>query len=102
MSSYKEISTNKAKEILASDIYLLDIRDYESFSASHIDGAAHISNNNIDDFVATADKTKTTIIYCYKGISSRDAAQYLCDIGFSDVYSMQGGYGQWMGSDDKN
>ena len=102
MVSYKEISINEAKEILASDIYLLDIRDYESFSASHIDGAAHISNNNIDDFVATADKTKTTIIYCYKGISSRDAAQYLCDIGFSDVYSMQGGYEQWIDSNDKN
>jgi thiosulfate sulfurtransferase len=102
MSRYKEISTNQAKEILASDIYLLDIRDYESFNASHIDGAAHISNSNIDDFVATADKTKTTIIYCYKGISSKDAAQYLCNSGFSDVYSMQGGYGQWMDSNDKN
>ena len=102
MSSYKEISTNKAKEILDTDIYIIDIRDYESFSESHIDGADHITKNNIDDFVATADKTKTTIIYCYKGISSKDAAQYLCDIGFSDVYSMQGGYGQWMDSDDKN
>ena len=75
MGSYKEISINQAKEIISSDIYLLDIRDHESFNASHIDGAVHLSNDNIDNFLTNADKTKATIIYCYKGISSRDTAQ---------------------------
>ena len=101
MGSYKEISVNDAKEILSADIYLLDIRDHESFNASHIDGAVHLSNDNIDDFLINADKNKKTIIYCYKGISSRDTAQYFNDIGFNDVSSLQGGYGQWVDSNDK-
>ena len=46
-----------------------------------------------------ADKEKETIIYCYKGISSRDAAQYFSEIGFSEVFSMQGGYEMWVNSD---
>lgn len=101
MGSYKEISINQAKEIISSDIYLLDIRDHESFNASHIDGAVHLSNDNIDNFLTNADKTKTTIIYCYKGISSKDAAQHFSDIGFDDVFSMQGGYSEWVDSNDK-
>ena len=101
MGSYKEISINEAKEMLSSNIYLLDIRDHQSFHVSHIEGAVHLSNDNIDDFLTNADKTKATIIYCYKGISSRDTAQYFSDIGFNDVYSMQGGYGEWEDSNDK-
>ncbi|MBI33240.1 MAG: thiosulfate sulfurtransferase [Gammaproteobacteria bacterium] len=101
MGSYKNISIEEAKKILSSDIYLLDIRDHESFDTSHIDGAVHLSNDNIDDFLTNADKTKPTIIYCYKGVSSKDAAQHFCDIGFNDVYSMQGGYGLWVDSDEK-
>ena len=60
-----------------------------------------IYNDNIDNFLTNADKTKTTIIYCYKGISSKDAAQHFSDIGFDDVFSMQGGYGEWVDSNDK-
>ena len=40
------------------------------------------SKLHLPGFVANADKDKKTIIYCYKGISSRDAAQYFFDIGF--------------------
>jgi thiosulfate sulfurtransferase len=36
-----------------------------------------------------------TIIYCYKGISSQDAAHYLSSQGFKDVYSVDGGFEEW-------
>ena len=99
MSSYKQISVEETKEMISSDIYLLDIRDKSSYSSSHISGAIHVSNESIDEFVANADKDKKTIIYCYKGISSRNTAQYFFDIGFKDVFSMQGGYEMWIDSD---
>ena len=102
MSTYKQISVKDTKEMISSDIYLLDIRDEKSFEKSHIAGAVHLSNESIDKFLIDADKKKTTVIYCYKGISSLNAAQYLCDIGFNEVYSMQGGYQEWVDSDIKS
>jgi len=98
MSSYKQISVEESKEMISSDIYLLDIRDEMSFAKSHISGAVHLTNESIDQFLLDADKNKTTIVYCYKGISSIDAAKYLCNIGFNEVYSMQGGYEEWIQS----
>ena len=99
MNSYKQISVEESKEMISSDIYLLDIRDEMSFAKSHISGAVHLTNESIDEFLVDADKNKTTIVYCYKGISSIDAAKYLSDIGFTEVYSMQGGYQEWVDSD---
>ena len=49
MNNFKEISVSEAKEILNEDIYLIDIRDQDSFDKNHIDGAVCLSNNNIDD-----------------------------------------------------
>jgi len=99
MSSFKQISVEETKEMISSDIYLLDIRDKGSYDSGHINGAIHLSNENIDEFVMNADKEKETIIYCYKGISSRDAAKYFSEIGFREVFSMRGGYEMWVNSD---
>ena len=62
MNNFKEISVSEAKEILNEDIYLIDIRDQDSFDKNHIDGAVCLSNNNVDDFVNSADKKKKTVI----------------------------------------
>ena len=97
MNNFKEISVSEAKEILNEDIYLIDIRDQDSFDKNHIDGAVCLSNNNVDDFVNSADKKKKTVIYCYKGNSSKNAAEYFCSIGFQIVYSLEGGYELWSG-----
>ena len=48
MSSFKQISVEETKEMISSDIYLLDIRDKSSYSSSHISGAIHVSNESID------------------------------------------------------
>jgi len=31
-------------------------------------------------------------VYCYKGISSQNVAQHFCNLGFENVYSLNGGY----------
>jgi len=36
MSNFKNISVEEAKELLRADNYLIDIRDKESFSISHV------------------------------------------------------------------
>ena len=95
MNKFKNISVEETKELLRTDNYLIDIRDEESFSISHIEGALNLSDKNIAEFVNTSKKNKPTIIYCYKGISSQNAADYLSSQGFKDLYSVDGGFEEW-------
>ena len=95
MNKFKNITPQEAKDLLTTDNYLIDIRDEDSYSSSHIDGALNLGNLDIHEFIRKADKDIPTIIYCYKGISSQNAAEFLISEGFSEVYSIEGGYEFW-------
>ena len=95
MNKFKNITPQEAKDLLTKDNYLIDIRDEDSYSSSHIDGALNLGNLDIHEFIRTADKDMPTLIYCYKGISSQNAAEFLISEGFTEVYSIEGGYELW-------
>tara|TARA_Y100000590_G_scaffold208999_1_gene236825 strand:+ start:754 stop:1047 length:294 start_codon:yes stop_codon:yes gene_type:complete len=95
MNKFKNITPQEAKDLLTTDNYLIDIRDEDSYSSSHIDGALNLGNLDIHEFIRTADKDMPTLIYCYKGISSQNAAEFLISEGFTEVYSIEGGYELW-------
>ena len=95
MNKFKNITPQEAKDLLTTDNYLIDIRDEDSYSSSHIDGALNFGNLDIHEFIRTADKDMPTLIYCYKGISSQNAAEFLISEGFTEVYSIEGGYELW-------
>ena len=95
MNKFKNITPQEAKDLLTTDNYLIDIRDEDSYSSSHIDGALNLGNLDIHEFIRTAEKDTPTLIYCYKGISSQNAAEFLISEGFTEVYSIEGGYELW-------
>ncbi|HLA56386.1 MAG TPA: thioredoxin domain-containing protein [Flavobacterium sp.] len=76
---------------------LLDVRTPEEFAGEHIDDAANV-NWNSDDFAARAsryDKSKPIFVYCKVGGRSAEAAQKLQEMGFSQIYNLQGGMMKW-------
>ncbi|RLV60802.1 thiosulfate sulfurtransferase GlpE [Parashewanella curva] len=96
MSEVKHI--NVANLIAMADIpniQLVDIRDPDSFGQGHIANATHLTNDNLTDFIKNADLDAPTVVICYHGISSIQAAQFLIGQGFEDVYSLDGGYEAW-------
>ena len=94
----REINVDDALARLeAGDATFIDVRDGGSYRSGHIPGAQSIGDHNITEFIATEDKARTVIVYCYRGNSSRGGAAYLTQTGFADVYSMAGGFGAWGG-----
>ena len=92
----KIISVKEAKEELEKrEAIFVDIRDPVSYQDDHIPGAIHVNDENVGAFIATADKTRTHIIYCYHGNNSQGGAAYFEENGFEDVYSMAGGFSKW-------
>jgi thioredoxin len=76
---------------------ILDVRTPEEFSSDHIDKAVNV-NWLGDNFVAEAeklDKTKPVFVYCKSGGRSQSAVQKLEELGFTNIYQLQGGILKW-------
>ena len=95
MNNFKRISTTDANDLILRQTNLIDIRDQNSFNTGHMDNAINLNDENIESFINEADKKIPTIVYCYHGHSSQNAAQYLSSMGFTEVYSVDGGFEDW-------
>ena len=96
LKTFMNISVEKLNSFLEdSKVTILDIRDEESFQRGHIPDAINLSNNNIDEVINNNDLEDNILIYCYKGISSQNAAQHFCNLGYKNVFSLIGGYTEY-------
>ncbi|OAB26263.1 thioredoxin [Flavobacterium fryxellicola] len=76
---------------------ILDVRTPEEFSSDHIDKAINI-NWLGDSFVVETkklDKTRPLFVYCKSGARSQSAVQKLEELGFTNLYQLQGGILKW-------
>ena len=78
---------------------LLDVRTPEEFGVEHLKNAVN-SNWNGNSFVADAgkyDKSKPIFVYCKAGGRSSEAASKLKELGFTEIYNLDGGIMKWTG-----
>ena len=101
LNTFENISVEKLKNFVEDgSVIILDIRDEQSFKEGHIPDAIHLSNKNIDEVIDSNDPDDNILIYCYKGISSQNAAQHFCNLGFKNVFSLIGGYTEYLNRAD--
>lgn len=87
------ISPQQGKEQFdQGDALFVDIRDPASFAAGHLQGAVHLTQANVAQFLADTARDTALVIYCYHGNSSQGAADWLGEQGFAQVVSLDGGY----------
>ena len=83
---------------------LLDVRTPEEYSVEHIGNAKNV-NWNGDDFVAKVnsyDKSKPIFVYCKVGGRSAQAANKLAELGFKEIYNLNGGIMKWNAENNAN
>ena len=95
MTDFKRIAPEQAQALREQGAVLVDVRDQQTFASNHIPDSQHLDNHSIADFIRTADLDKPLVVVCYHGNSSQSAAAYLVGQGFSDVYSLDGGFELW-------
>ena len=92
-NTFKTITAEEVNDFIKEkNITILDIRDEESFSESHIPSAVRLSGNNMDEIIENSNHEDNILIYCYAGISSKNVAQHFCNLGFKNIYNLEGGY----------
>lgn len=96
MERFVAISVEDTRQKLEQKLaVLVDIRDRQSFQIGHAPAAFHLTDANLVQFMQQYDFDQPIIVMCYHGISSQGVAQYLIQQGFTEVYSMVGGFEAW-------
>ncbi|RLA47350.1 MAG: rhodanese-like domain-containing protein [Gammaproteobacteria bacterium] len=99
-SKVRCIDLSQARELLdGGSITLLDVREKIEHDAGHIEDSRHISRGvlemQIENHPDFQDKNASVIIYCKSGGRSALAAATLQDMGFTNLYSLDGGFDGW-------
>lgn len=78
-------------------VRLIDVREDHEWNASHAVGAEHLGKGIIERDIeqAVPDKHCVLILYCGGGYRSAIAADALQKMGYTNVFSMAGGWKAW-------
>lgn len=96
MAAISHFSVVQAHEALAADTVCFDIRDVQTFAQGHIPGAIHLTNDNLHQCLDELEFDEPVMVCCYHGISSILAANYLAELGFEQVATIDGGFEAWQ------
>ena len=79
------------------EIVIVDVREKHEWNEGHIPAALHVPRGFLELQIeeAVPDKSKTVVLYCAGGVRSLMAGTTLQQMGYKDVISMSGGFGQW-------
>ncbi|GIW23161.1 MAG: molybdopterin biosynthesis protein MoeB [Candidatus Sericytochromatia bacterium] len=98
-SKVKEISVEEVKTLIENEnnFLLIDIRESEELENGFLEKSINISRSFLDLKIEdiAKDYSKKIILYCSAGTRSILGAKLLKDLGYSNVYSMKGGFNEW-------
>lgn len=91
------ITADKLKELMGTNILLVDLRSSKDFSAAHIEGAQNTKLGGLVDFAyenAFFDYDKV-IMVCYSGQTASYGTSVLRLLGYDNVYALKWGMSSW-------
>ncbi len=96
---YKELEPVSFRQTLQKTpgAVLLDVRTAEEYGEGHLAQARNVDYKR-DDFrqqVGKLDKSKPYFVYCKAGVRSEKAADIMKELGFRQVYTLEGGIDEW-------
>lgn len=97
---YTQIDQETAKEMMARDDghVVVDVRRLDEYDEGHIPGAILIPNESIGGSrpEALPDFDQIILVYCRSGNRSKQAAEKLAAMGYTNIYEF-GGINTWTG-----
>ncbi len=97
---YRQISMDEAVTLMAEEegYIILDVRRADEFAAGHIPGAINVANESIgaEEIPELPDQDQLILVYCRSGNRSKQAAQKLAALGYTNIVEF-GGIIDWPG-----
>ena len=99
-AGYRQVTTAEAVNIMQTEenYVILDVRTAQEFASGHIPGAALLPNETIgtEDIPLLPDKDQLILVYCRSGNRSKQAAEKLAQLGYTNIVEF-GGINSWTG-----
>ena len=99
-NTYRQITMDDAVSMMAeeSGYIILDVRRPDEFAEKHIPGAVNLPNEKIgtESIRELPEKDRLILVYCRSGNRSKQAAEKLVKLGYSNVVEF-GGILDWKG-----
>ncbi len=101
-TSIKQISAKDAASLIEKnmnnpDFVILDVRTPGEYSDGHIENALNIDvkSESFREEAVKLDTGKTHLIHCRSGSRSARAGALMEELGFADIYDIEGGFVAW-------
>src|SRR5215211_1952874 len=96
-SRIKEVSVAETRDRIDAGAILIDVREDNEWQAGHAANAVHLGRGVIERDIVQAfpDKSTELVLYCGGGYRSALAADNLQKMGYTNVWSMDGGIRGW-------
>ena len=97
------IELDEFEKKMASEKYLLvDVRTAEEFAEGHIEGALNIDyfSATFSDGISKVGFEIPVLLYCRSGNRSGKAMKIMKELGFKEVYNLEGGIKGWISSNN--
>lgn len=98
--TYRQITVDEAVTMMEeeSGYIILDVRRPDEFAAGHIPNAINVPNETIgtEEISELPDKHQLILVYCRSGRRSKEAAEKLCKLGYTNIVEF-GGILDWTG-----
>jgi len=91
-----EVSSAKAKELIASGARLIDVREPEEYSVEHLPNAISIPLSSLSQSKIDELMSHKLVVYCQTGKRSYVAVTQLRELGHADCFSIAGGINNWQ------
>ena len=99
-NTYRQITMDEAVTMMAQETgyIILDVRRPDEFAAGHIPSAINVANESIgtDEIPELPHKDQLILVYCRSGRRSKDAAEKLVKLGYTNIVEF-GGILDWKG-----
>lgn len=94
----REVSVEQTLERVRAGARLIDVREDNEWQRGRAAGAAHMGRGVIERDIETAvpEHSAELILYCGGGYRSALAADNLQRMGYTNVYSLAGGWKAWQ------
>ncbi|HEX8735026.1 MAG TPA: rhodanese-like domain-containing protein [Pyrinomonadaceae bacterium] len=94
----REISVEETRARINDGATLVDVREDNEWNEAHAEGAIHLGRGVIERDIVhqIPDKDAELILYCGGGFRSALAADNLQKMGYTNVFSMIGGWKAWQ------
>jgi len=98
-SRIQELNVDQVKQKLdrGERFHLIDVREESEWARDHVVGATHLGKGIVERDIEERipDKKAEIILYCGGGFRSALAADNLQKMGYTKVFSMDGGIRDW-------